>query len=171
MQGTWLIHTAFVTSSKKMSNLYFSWHILAVFITTLVINVIIQLCVKTDVKMHMTTKHTNLITTVAKIHDGLNNAYAGLTVVEQNALEDMKNKEVKRIQKSVENIADDNIAEEKAPASEPELNNSFESIPTQVLSMHSDQFEMMSPLEEFNTLHRNTEGVRKSIKMKESSIV
>ena len=103
------------------------------------------------------------------MHDGLNNTHAGLTVVEQNALEDIK--DVKWIQKSVKNIANNNITEEKAPASEQELNSSFESIPTQVLSMHSDKFERMSPLEEFNTLHRNTEGVRKSIKMKESSIV
>ena len=29
----------------------------------------------------------------------------------------------------------------------------------------------VSPLEEFNTLHRHTEGVRRSIKLKESSIV
>ena len=29
----------------------------------------------------------------------------------------------------------------------------------------------VSPLEEFNTLHRHREGVRKSIKLKESSIV
>ena len=59
------------------------------------INVIIQLHVKTDVKVHMTTKHTNLKTTVANIYDGLSDVYAGLTVVEQNALEDMKDKEVK----------------------------------------------------------------------------
>ena len=90
-----------------MSYLYFSWHILAVFIITLVINVIIQLHVKTDLKMHMTTKQTNLTTTVAKIHDGLNKAYAGLTVVEQNALEEIKNRELKRIQKSAENIANE----------------------------------------------------------------
>ena len=29
----------------------------------------------------------------------------------------------------------------------------------------------VSPLEEFNTLHRHREGVRQSIKLKESSIV
>ena len=90
--------------------------------------------------MHMTTKHTNLKTTVANIYDGLSDVYAGLTVVEQNALEDMKDKEVKRIQKSVGNIDNANIVEEKAPSSEPELNSSFESIPTQVLSLHSDKF-------------------------------
>ena len=34
-----------------------------------------------------------------------------------------------------------------------------------------DAVVRVSPLEEFNTLHRHREGVRKSIKLKESSIV
>lgn len=34
-----------------------------------------------------------------------------------------------------------------------------------------DGVTRVSPLEEFNTLHRHREGVRKSIKLKESSIV
>ena len=34
-----------------------------------------------------------------------------------------------------------------------------------------DAVTRVSPLEEFNTLHRHREGVRKSIKLKESSIV
>ena len=72
---------------------------------------------------------------------------------------------------SVEHLSNARIVETKAAGSDSELNSTFESVPTQVQSMNSDRCERMSPLEEFNTLHRNTEGVRRSIKVKESSIV
>ena len=56
---------------------------------------------------------------------------------------------------------------------------SLASLPTALQSLPSTtdsnaevrEGERVSPLEEFNTLHRHTEGVRKSIKLKESSIV
>ena len=52
-----------------------------------------------------------------------------------------------------------------------DLNSSIESVPTAVISVTSDLCERMSPLEEFNTLHRHTDTVRKSLRIKESSIV
>ena len=63
------------------------------------------------------------------------------------------------------------IVETKAAGSDSELNSCIESVPTQVLSMNSDMGERISPLEEFNTLHRQCDGFRKDIKVKESSIV
>ena len=153
VQGTWLIHSVFINCSEKMTYLYFSWHILTVFVVILLISVITQQT-RTDIKEHLEPKHTNQTPTVATISDGISDAYRGLTVLEQD-------KHVKHIYKS-EHLTDDKIVD---------LNSSFESLPTQILSMKSDGCERMSPLEEFNTLHRNKEGVRKSIKIKESSIV
>ena len=63
------------------------------------------------------------------------------------------------------------LGKTKAAASDSELNSSIESVHTQVLSLNSDKCERMSPLEEFNTLHRHCAGVRRSIKVNESSIV
>ena len=164
IQGTWLIHSAYLTCSEKMSYLYFSWHVLAVFCITLVINVIMQLQAGTQVKKHITAKHTRVITTVDTVSYCHNAVDSSLTIPEQktNYAQDKV---------SIENLTIDKLVDTKAAASDSELHSSFESIPTQVLSMHSDKGERMSPLEEFNTLHRHCEGVRRSIKVKDSSIV
>ena len=76
------------------------------------------------------------------------------------------------------NKSEDNLSKESASKvatstiSDSEDNTSFASVPTQLVSVvDSEHCERVSPLEEFNTLHRHCEGVRKSIKLKESSIV
>ena len=77
-----------------------------------------------------------------------------------------------RMTKSLDNLSDDKIIDTKPAESDSEFNSSFESVPTQLFSVvDSKHCERMSPLEEFNSLHRHCEGVRKSIKLKESSIV
>ena len=111
----------------------------------------------------MVVEHTP-VDTVSYVQ---NDVHSGLTVLEQKT----KYAQDKVPWKSVAHLSNARTAETKAAASDSELNSSFESIPTQLLSMHSDICERMSPLEEFNTLHRNTEGVRRSIKVKDSSIV
>merc|ERR1712129_614972 len=84
VQGTWLIHSAFIDSSEKMIYLYFSWHMLAIFILNLVINVITQLCVKTQVKKHKVAKHKKLATSVDRISEVHSDTGTGLTVVPQD---------------------------------------------------------------------------------------
>ena len=155
-----------------MSYLYFSWHVLAVFVITLVTNVIIHLHASIPLTLHMTTNHPTLTTTVANISAGYGQVNTGLTVLTQKAGGDASNKQDKDLAKSVENLSDVKIIETKTSVSDSEHNSSFESVPTQLFSViDSDHCERMSPLEEFNTLHRHCEGVRKSIKLKESSIV
>ena len=163
IQGTWLIHSAYLTCSEKMSYLYFSWHVLAVASIIIGVNVIMQLQAGTQVKKHMVARHTP-VDIVTYRHNALDSS---LTIPKQkkNYAQD------KVLGNSIENLNIDKIVDTKAAASDSELNSSFESVPTQVLSMNSDRCERMSPLEEFNTLHRHTEGVRRSIKVKDSSIV
>ena len=146
-----------------MSYLYFSWHVLAVASIIIGVNVIIQLQAGTQVKKHMVAKHTP-VDEVPYTH---NDVHSCLTVLEQKTtyLQD------KFLGKGIDNLTIDKIVETKAAASDSELNSSFESLPTQVLSINSDICEIMSPLEEFNTLHRHCEGGRRDIKVKESSIV
>ena len=128
---------------------------------------IIQLQAGTQVKKHITAKHTRVTTTVDTDSYCHNAVDSSLTIPEQktNYAQD------KVIGKSIENLTIVKLVDTKAAASDSELNSSFESIPTQVLSMNSDSGERMSPLEEFNTLHNHCQGVRRSIKVKESSIV
>ena len=128
---------------------------------------IMQLQAGTQVKKHMVAKHTPVDTT-PYTHNYVD---SGLTVLEHEA-KYAKYAKDKDLCKSVEHLSDDKIVETNAAASDTyQLNSSIESIPTQVLSMHSDICERMSPLEEFNNLHRHCEGVRRDIKVKESSIV
>merc|ERR1719233_1776931 len=134
-----------------MTFIYFSWHILGVFTSSLVISVIKQWLTTSEVKPHIGTKHTDHTTTVAKI-SGHSEVYKGLSVVEQEISEEAV--------KNVETIVGDD-----------DLNSSIESVPTAVISVTSDLCERMSPLEEINTLHRHTDTVRKSLRIKESSIV
>ena len=143
VQGTWLVHTAVQSCEERMRVLYFCWHLLSVWGLALVI------CVA----RHRDTQHTTTIETIGTHTQG----YKGLSVVEHNTLEEV--------------VSDEKIEPVKTVVSEDDLNSSMESVPTQVVSVGSDTGERMSPLEEFNTLHRHTDTVRKSIKLKESSIV
>ena len=158
IQGTWLIHSAYLTCSEKTSYLYFSWHVLAVASISIAVFVIMQTKARTQVKKHVAAKHSNLTTTVDTVSCSHNAVDSSLIIP-------------KVLGKSIENLTIDKIVDHKAAGSDRELNSSFESIPTQALSMHSDKCERMSPLEEFNTLRRNFEGVKRSIKVRESSVV
>ena len=131
----------------------------------IVISVIKELHSRTHVKIHKTVKHTHQATSISPRHDDY---HSDNTMVDQNI---NVVKDTKDIGKSIENISDDKVVESKTCSSDIEFNRSFESLPTQVVSTQSDYKERMSPLDEFNSLHRCTEGVRRSIRMKESSIV
>lgn len=129
------------------------------------ISVIKELHSRTNVKIHKTVKSTHQTASISPRHDAY---HSDNTILYQNINEV---KDTKDIGKSFENIGDDKVVESKTSSSDSELNRSFESLPTQVVSIQSDHKERMSPLDEFNSLHRFTEGVRRSIRMKESSIV
>ena len=100
----------------------------------------------------MGKKHSEHTTTVEKV-SASSAGYKGLSVVENEILKEV--------------VKDDG----KAVVGDDDLNSSIESVPTQVISVISEPCERMSPLEEFNTLHRHTDTVRKSLRIKESSIV
>ena len=149
IQGTWLIHSTLLSTNNKMTFVYFSWHIIAVFTIILVINVVMQLQTRGDQEMHDIKKHERKTVLVSKT---ASDGYSGLTVLHNLAK------------------SEDNITNDKKVV-EDDLNSSVESVPTQIVSVSSDHGERMSPLEEFNTLYRHSQSVRKSIKLKESSIV
>jgi len=173
VQGTWLLHSSFLPTSHSMTNIYFSWHLLAVFIITTTLNIIFHLLSRQErssrspqsTSTRMTTASSLDITTPCPVT--INNP-TGLTVkINHDAI--ARNK----LNKSDDNLSKDSGSKAAASTnSDSEDNTSFASVPTQLASVvDSDHCERVSPLEEFNTLHRHCEGVRKSIKLKESSIV
>ena len=173
VQGTWLLHSSFLPTSHSMTNIYFSWHLLAVFIISTTLNIIFHLLSRQErssrspqsTSTRMTTASSLDITTPCPVT--INNP-TGLTVkINHDAI--ARNK----LNKSDDNLSKDSGSKAAASTnSDSEDNTSFASVPTQLASVvDSDHCERVSPLEEFNTLHRHCEGVRKSIKLKESSIV
>ena len=172
VQGTWLLHSSLLPTSDSMTNLYFSWHILAVFIITTALNIMFHLLSRQERKTQ-TPSTSSRLTTASSLNIStpspvtINNP-TGLTVtINQDALARTK------LNKSEDNLSKETTCKVAASViSDSEDNTSFASVPTQLASVvDSEHCERVSPLEEFNTLHRHCEGVRKSIKLKESSIV
>jgi len=172
VQGTWLLHSSFLPTSDSMTNLYFSWHILAVFIITTALNITFHLFFRQERKTQTPSTSTR-VTTASSLNIStpspvtINNP-TGLTVkINHDALARSK------LNKSEDNLSKESSSKVAASViSDSEDNTSFASVPTQLVSVvDSEHCERVSPLEEFNTLHRHCEGVRKSIKLKESSIV
>ena len=144
LQGTWLIHLTFLETEAEtnMIYLYYSWHTLAVFVINLIFNIV----------LHCATKYEN----VTKSRDSFSNP-TGLTVM---------------IRKDRGNSVDDLSSGGSSMTTPQTMSMSTTDSTATDQGETSDEGESrVSPLEEFNTLHRHTEGVRKSIKLKESSIV
>ena len=185
VQGTWLIHTAYLDCSERMIYLYFCWHILAVFSCILVITVIMQLHGDRQVKKHKAAKHTNLATSVDKIYEVYSETGTGITVVDHDADSDDGHKEVIYKKSDHFNVYE-NYEVEKQLKEEQEINNVLETIDLMVKEQATKEnnitdsdtifnvhtiSERLSPLEEFNNLHRHVDGVRASIKLHQSDIV
>ena len=195
-QGTWLIHSSFLACRDNTSYLYFSWHILAVFISTLVITVVINLCLENNVTNHMTTKHAEFATSVDKISEVYSETNTGLTVVSQEDIvnKDDYHKETKQQSEPAHVYENYEVGKQDRETNEINNvltlidrlvhdglnninNNSSDKIPSFVEAKNDIRIkktktsERLSPLEQFNTLHRHVNGARASIKLKESDIV
>ena len=164
VQGTWLLHSSFLPTSHSMTNIYFSWHLLAVFIITTTLNIISNISVKRNSQKRKLSeeaqqKTSNLTDTVKKTI---------LTFDELN---------VDILQKEKLNL----VTEQPKSREDLEIMNVLNSIDKMVSNQGRAENckdneekplkERISPLEEFNALFRNVEGVRKSIKLKDSGIV
>ena len=96
-------------------------------------------------------------------------------VTEQNVYENykvkQKNGEKQKIINVLENI--DNMVKEQANKETDYLSCNVIDLSAQndKIGINTNNCERLSPLEEFNTLHRHASGVRASIKLKESDIV
>ena len=142
-----------------MTNLYFSWHILAVFIITTALNIISNIIAnkffsyKKEVseEYHQKPNLTETVKKTIKTFDELN---VDILHNEKILVEPSNCKEDLEIMKVLNSI--DRMVTDQAQNYEGGADNTKERI---------------SPLEEFNALFRNVDGVRKSIKLKESGIV
>ena len=193
IQGTWMIHFSLISLnsmavSLSMMYVYFSWHVIAVFIINIIFNIIIH---------YITVSETSKI---SKDPSGLKSKSSSIPPRVSAATPSNPTgltvtiKQESKLNKSMDNLSSEAF---ENPSDD---NTSLASVPTQLMSMvdsdlqterlsslspssplspvsisspSSGGVERVSPLEEFNTLHRHcqSEGVRRSIKLKESSIV
>ena len=160
VQGTWLLHSSLLTSEDSMTNLYFSWHILAVFIITASLNIISNIIVnkcreKNEMLEETEKKKPNLTETVKKTIKTFDELNVDILQREKSLVEPLNCKEDLEIMKVLNSI--DRMVTDQAQNYEGSADTKVK--------------ERISPLEEFNALFRNVDGVRKSIKLKESGIV
>ena len=180
IQGTFLLHSSFLSCGDKMIYLYLSWHILAVFISILVIVVVMNMCCKTHLDKHKTREHESITASVEKMSDVYSETNTGLTLIAHDVDDnDDCCKEIVYTKNASLHELENQIKEEQA------IKNVLQTIDLMVNEAANNVIkentesdfekntvnERLSPLEEFNTLHKHISGVRASIKLKESNIV
>jgi len=181
IQGTWLIHSSVSICDEKMTNLYFSWHIFAAFTGILVISVMLHVYAETHFKTHMTKEHGMITASVDRISEAYSDTNTGQTVITHD------NEGADECREDILEIKSDVV--EKQVKEEQEIKNVLRTIDKMVYEAANNESskkkstnsdidnignstnERLSPLEEFNTLHKHVDGVRASIKLKESHIV
>ena len=193
IQGTWMIHFSLISLnsiavSLSMMYVYFSWHVIAVFIINIIFNIIIHYITVSETSK-ISKDPSGLQSKSSSISPRVNAATpsnpTGLTVTIKQ--ESKLNKSMDNLSsEAFENPSDDNTSLASVPTQLmsmvdsdlqterlSSLSPSSPLSPVSISSPSSGGVERVSPLEEFNTLHRHcqSEGVRRSIKLKESSIV
>ena len=168
-QGSWTLHTSLAASAQPLPGLLFSWHLLASFMLCTGLSVAIrslqqkQRRQRREKEAH--TQDTNLTKTVQKTLDTFSELKVDILSSEKIKADQKSREDIEII--NVLNSIDKMVHQPSASVSEKaESEATTESEITQ-----SSHKERVSPLEEFNTLFRNADCVRKSIKLKESHIV
>ena len=167
VQGSWLLHSAQLST---LSPLHYSWHLTGVFIANIAITAAIRFVMirvrpagsnSSAGEQNMKQKHTNLTKTVGKTIDTLGEVKLDIISVEKVPV-DHKSREDIEIMNVLHSI--DKMVNEPQKCVEKEEETITD-------SEKSSFKERISPLEEFNTLFKHADCVRKSIKLKESHIV
>ena len=168
-QGSWTLHTSLAASAQPLPGLFFSWHLLASFILCTGLSVAIRSLQQKQRRQRREkeaqTQDTNLTKTVQKTLDTFSELKVDILSSEKIKADQKSREDIEII--NVLNSIDKMVNQPSASVSEKaESEATIESDITQ-----SSHKERISPLEEFNTLFRNADCVRKSIKLKESHIV
>ena len=167
VQGSWLLHSAQVST---LSPLHYSWHLTGVFIANITITAAIRFVMirvrptgsnSSAGEQNMKQKHTNLTKTVGKTIDTLGEVKLDIISVDKVPV-NHKSREDIEIMNVLHSI--DKMVNEPQKCVEKEEETITD-------SEKSSFKERISPLEEFNTLFKHADCVRKSIKLKESHIV
>ena len=188
-QGSWSLHTSLSpASSQPLPGLLFSWHLLASFILCTSLSAGIRSLQQRQRRLEKEAniKETNLTKTVQKTLDTFSELKVDILSSEKikadhkskedieiinvlNSIDKMVNQPAASVRETEpirDRFSGHVISIDQSEASERET----ESEATNE-SDKSSYKERISPLEEFNTLFRNADCVRKSIKLKESHIV
>ena len=168
-QGSWTLHTSLAASAQPLPGLFFSWHLLASFTLCTGLSVAIRSLQHKQRRdrreKEAQIQDTNLTKTVQKTLDTFSELKVDILSSEKIKADQKSREDIEII--NVLNSIDKMVNQPSASVSEKaESEATTESELTQ-----SSHKERISPLEEFNTLFRNADCVRKSIKLKESHIV
>ena len=144
----------------------------------------------------MTTKHADFVTSVDKMSEVYSETNTGLTVVSQEDIEDKDNcykdtkqesepshvyenyevgnkeketDEINNVLTSIDRLVNDGVNNTNNNSSDKRLG--FVETKEETRIKNQTTSERLSPLEQFNTLHRHVTGARADIKLKESHIV
>ena len=169
-QGSWTLHTSLAASAQPLPGLFFSWHLLASFILCTGLSVAIRSLQQKQRRdrreKEAQMQDTNLTKTVQKTLDTFSELKVDILSSEKIKADQKSREDIEII--NVLNSIDKMVNQpcQAAVSEKAESEATTESELTQ-----SSHKERISPLEEFNTLFRNADCVRKSIKLKESHIV
>ena len=189
-QGSWSLHTSLspASVSQPLPSLLFSWHLLASFILCTCLSAGIRSLQQRQRRQEKEahTKDTNLTKTVQKTLDTFSELKVDILSSEKIKADHKSKEDIEII--NVLNSIDKMVNQPAASVRETEpirgrcsghvisidQSEASERETESEATNESDKSsykERISPLEEFNTLFRNADCVRKSIKLKESHIV
>ena len=162
VHGTWLIQTSFSLSLGKTSNLHLCWHLLASLTLLLMILVIKQFVRRLPLESKKKYTQENITTIIKALPESYIEQETGLTVITNEKICKVFDEDLKKSKYSTGKHFEGAVKDETSKDIFTEVKDSKE------VSIHH---QVVSPLEEFNMLHRNVEGVRASIKLKESDVI
>ena len=163
VQGSWLFHSAQLST---LSPLHYSWHLTGVFIANITITAAIRHLTSRSGKETPapSTPSTSTTTTSSIPRSVTSTTSTSSSPSNPTGLVVELQRDSSSSVGSVESGLDTSSLDRRG------LDTSSLDRGLDTTSLEPEE-RRVSPLEEFNTLHRHTEGVRRSIKLKESSIV
>jgi len=179
-QGSWLLHTSLSPPPPSMAATYLSWHILAIFTTYILLLITIQSCQKATEKPSNPSSSSSAPSSSTGSTSGA--AASSSTTLSsyspaplppprpgreselfyEQEVNDTKIAKIRCVLATIDHMME---------GERSSLDTSADTLSEEVETEVREERERVSPLEEWNTLHRCVRENRASIKLKESSIV
>ena len=153
VQGSWLLHSAQLST---LSPLHYSWHLTGVFIANITITAAIR---------HLTSRSSKETPAPSTTSTSTTTTSSIPRSVTSTTSSSSSPSNPTGLVVELQRDSGSSVGSVESGLDTSSLDRGLDTG-----SLEQEE-RRVSPLEEFNTLHRHTEGVRRSIKLKESSIV